>query len=97
MISSFANEGTADVFHGVANKRAKGVCPTALWPVARRKLDQLNRVRALTELRIPPGNRLESLRRDREGQHSVRINAQYRICLRWEVGHAHDVEIADYH
>jgi proteic killer suppression protein len=48
-------------------------------------------------LRIPPGNRLERLRRDREGQHSVRINAQYRICFRWEVGHAYNVEIADYH
>jgi proteic killer suppression protein len=97
VIASFADDGTADVFHGVASRRAKGVCPTALWPVARRKLDQLNRVRALTELRIPPGNRLEHLRRDREGQHSVRINAQYRICFRWEVGHAYNVEIADYH
>jgi proteic killer suppression protein len=97
VIASFAGEGTADVFHGVASRRAKGVCPADLWPVARRKLDQLNRVRALTELRIPPGNRLERLRRDREGQHSVRINAQYRICFRWEVGHAYNVEIADYH
>jgi addiction module HigA family antidote len=55
-----------------------------LWPVARRKLTQINRVRDLVELRIPPGNRLESLRGDRSGQHSIRINDQYRVCFRWE-------------
>ena len=65
--------------------------------MARRKLDQLNRVRALGDLRVPPGNRLERLRRDRAEQHSIRINAQYRVCFRWEAGDAHAVEIADYH
>lgn len=68
-----------------------------LWQVARRKLDQINRVRDLMELAVPRGNRLEQLRGDRGGQHSIRINDQYRICFRWEAGDAHEVEIADYH
>jgi len=68
-----------------------------LWPIVRRKLDQLNRVHELNELNIPPGNRLERLRGNRRGQHSIRINDQYRICFRWEAGHADDVEITDYH
>jgi proteic killer suppression protein len=60
-------------------------------------LDQINRVRALQDLAIPPGNRLERLRGDRAGQYSIRINQQYRICFRWETEHAYEVEIADYH
>jgi proteic killer suppression protein len=60
-------------------------------------LDQLNRVSEFRELGIPPGNRLERLRGDRLGQHSIRINDQYRVCFRWEAGDAHEVEIADYH
>ena len=66
-----------------------------MWRVARRKLTQLNRVRDLRELAVPPGNRLERLSGDRAGQHSVRINEQYRVCFRWETGHADEVEIAD--
>jgi toxin HigB-1 len=69
----------------------------ALWSVARRKLDQLNRVRTVEELKIPPGNRLERLRGDRAGQYSIRINEQYRLCFRWESGYADEVEVADYH
>jgi proteic killer suppression protein len=65
--------------------------------VARRKLDQVNRVRHLRDLSIPPGNRLEPLRGARQGQHSIRINDQYRICFRWEAGDAQEVEITDYH
>lgn len=68
-----------------------------LWSVARRKLTQLNRVRDLAELRVPPGNRLERLRGDRAGQHSIRINDQYRVCFRWEEGYADQVEVTDYH
>jgi proteic killer suppression protein len=60
-------------------------------------LDQLHRVRELRELMIPPGNRLERLRGDRQGQHSIRINDQFRVCFRWEAGDAYEVEIADYH
>lgn len=97
MICAFADAATEDVFHGISSRRARAACPAALWPVARRKLDQLNRVRHLAELRIPPGNRLERLRGDRAGRHSLRINDQYRIYFRWEDGHADDVEVTDYH
>ena len=64
--------------------------------VARRKLEQLDWAGALNDLRVPPGNRLEALRGDRAGQHSIRINDQYRLCFRWRGG-AEDVEIVDYH
>lgn len=97
MIRSFRNRGTDDVFDGADSAQARRICRRAIWPIARRKLDQLNRVQELAELAIPPGNRLERLRGDRQGQHSVRINDQYRVCFRWEAGEAHEVEIADYH
>lgn len=97
MITSFADRATEDLFLGLDSRRARRACPQALWPVARRKLDQLNRVKDLQELSIPPGNRLERLRGDREGQHSIRINEQYRICFRWEESDAYEVEVTDYH
>jgi proteic killer suppression protein len=97
VIRSFSDRGTADVFDGLSSREARAVCPMNLWAVARRKLDQLNRVRALGDLRIPPGNRLERLVWDRAGQYSIRINDQYRVCFRWKEGHADDVEITDYH
>ena len=62
-----------------------------------RKLDQINRVRDIGELAVPPGNRLERLRGNRNGQYSIRINDKYRICFRWEAGYADEVEITDYH
>jgi proteic killer suppression protein len=65
--------------------------------VALRKLRQLDAAVSLEDLRVPPGNRLEKLRRDRAGQHSIRINDQWRVCFRWVGGDAHDVEIVDYH
>ena len=65
--------------------------------VAQRKLQQLHAATALEFLRIPPGNRLEALSGDRQGQHSIRINEQWRVCFAWREGHAHDVEIVDYH
>ena len=65
--------------------------------MARRKLTQLNRVRELRDLGIPPGKRLERLTENRTGQHSIRINDQYRVCFRWENGYADEVEITDYH
>ena len=64
---------------------------------ARRKLLYLSQARSLQDLLVPPGNRLEALKGDRKGQHSIRINDQWRICFRWLDGHAHDVEIVDYH
>ena len=97
MIGSFRDRGTEDVFNGADTAAARRVCQRSMWPVARRKLDQLNRVRDLRDLAIPPGNRLEPLRGARQGQHSIRINDQYRICFRWEAGDAQEVEITDYH
>jgi proteic killer suppression protein len=64
---------------------------------ARRKLLYLHRARTLRDLAAPPGNQLEALKRDRAGQHSIRINDQWRICFRWQEGDAYDVEIVDYH
>lgn len=97
MIRAFHDEGTADVFNRRATRAARATCPENLWPVARRKLDQLNAVESLESLRIPPGNRLEALTRERRGQHSIRINQQYRICFVWADDGPHRVEIADYH
>ena len=97
MIRSFRDQGTEDIFDGADSRAARKACPSPLWQVARRKLDQVNRVRELAELAVPPGNRLERLRGDRSGQHSIRINEQYRVCFRWEAGGAYDVEITDYH
>ena len=65
--------------------------------VALRKLRMLDAAEKLDDLRVPPGNRLERLRGDRSGQHSIRINDQWRICFRWQAGDAYDVEIVDYH
>ncbi len=97
MIRSFRNQQSEDVFNGVQNKRTAKVLPLELWGVAARKLDQINRVTVLDALNVPPGNRLKPLQGDREGQHSIRINDQYRICFRWADDGAHDVEITDYH
>lgn len=97
MIQSFKNAATEDVFDGTASNIARKCCPQSIWPVARRKLDQINRVQDVSELKVPPGNRLERLRGDRSGQYSIRINQQYRICFLWESGHAYAVEITDYH
>lgn len=97
MIPSFADGATEDLFNGVKSRRARSACPEELWPVVRRKLTQLNRVRDLRELAIPPGNRLEALAGSRKGQHSIRINQQYRVCFRWEAGYADEVEVTDYH
>jgi toxin HigB-1 len=85
------------VFNGLDTGLARRICQRSVWPIARRKLDQINRVRELYELGIPPGNRLKQLRKDREGLHSIRVNDRYRICFRWEVRDAYEVEIADYH
>ena len=97
MIQSFKDKGTEDVFDGTDSRGARKRCPRSLWAVARRKLDQINRVREVVELSIPPGNRLERLRGDRKNQYSIRINQQFRICFQWEEGHAFEVEITDYH
>jgi len=97
MIASFRDEGTEDVFNGKNTKAARKTCPEPLWQVAARKLDQLDSVATLDELRIPPGNRLEALSGNRKGQHSIRINQQYRICFKWGKTGPQQVEIVDYH
>jgi proteic killer suppression protein len=97
VIRSFRDRGTEDIFDGADTSAARKACTPSIWPVARRKLDQLNRARDLRELAISPGNRLEPLRGNRRGQHSIRINQQYRICFRWATGDAYEVEITDYH
>ena len=97
VIRSFADAATEDVFNGSNTRRARRKCPRGLWPVAGRKLDQLDSVERLDDLRVPPGNRLETLAGDRTGRHSLRINDQYRICFRWAGEGPTDVEIVDYH
>jgi len=97
MIQSFKTTGTEDIFDGLASQAARKCYPQSIWPVARRKLDQINRVQELSELKVPPGNRLERLKGDRDNQYSIRINQQYRICFIWEEGHAYEIEITDYH
>ena len=97
MIRSFTGKGTEYIFNGVNSKLARKKCPTNLRSVVIRKLDQLDSVIQLNELRIPPGNRFEALRGSREGQYSIRINEQYRICFSWTELGPIDVEIVDYH
>ncbi|MDK9721415.1 MAG: type II toxin-antitoxin system RelE/ParE family toxin [Rhodospirillales bacterium] len=93
MIKSFVCRETERIWQGSPSRRL----PPAIQDVARRKLRQIDAVSTLETLRIPPGNRLESLLGKRKGQHSIRINDQWRICFVWKEGDAHDVEIVDYH
>ena len=92
MILSFADQDTANLFAG---KRVRRFANMAA--VAERKLQQLDSAASLESLRVPPGNRLEALARDRKGQHSIRINDQFRLCFVWAPDGVHDVEIVDYH
>lgn len=92
MIVSFADADTAALAAGQHVRRLQSIAT-----VARRKLRQLQIAGRLTDLRIPPGNRLEALKGDRAGQYSIRINEQYRICFRWTAAGAADVEVVDYH
>lgn len=97
MIKSFHNKGTEDIFNGVNSKDARKLYLRAIWNIATRKLDQLDSVQSLEELRIPPGNMLEPLKGDRKEQYSMRINEQYRICFKWSKTGPSIVEITDYH
>jgi proteic killer suppression protein len=92
MIRSFACADTEALFHSHAVARFRNI-----ERVARRKLLQIHAATELASLRIPPGNQLEALRADRKGQHSIRINDQWRICFVWKSDGAHNVEIVDYH
>lgn len=93
MIRSFKDKRTAGVATGHAGKGF----PADLVAAAQRKLFMIEQAKALMDLRAPPGNRLEALKGDRAGQHSLRVNDQFRICFRWVDGQAEDVEITDYH
>ncbi len=91
MIKSFRDRDTERLF----NREPVRKLGPDVQKVALRKLKMLDAATVLDDLRIPPANRLEKLRRDREGQHSIRINQQWRVCFRWQTGNAHDVEIVD--
>jgi len=96
MIQSFADETTADLFRERSTKAARRL-PKDLWPVVRRKLKMLDVAQRLSDLKSPPGNRLEGLKGDRSGRHSIRVNERYRLTFRWEGNHAYEVCCEDYH
>ena len=96
MIASFGDAATEDVFHGANTKAARKI-DKAVWPVVRRKLDMVNAVAAERDLRVPPGNRLETLKGEQAGRWSIPVNEQYRIIFRFEGEHAFDVRCTDYH
>ena len=96
MITSFADRATEALFNGEGGKSIRRI-PSDIREVAVRKLDLVNAAHELQDLRVPPGNRLEALKGELRGKHSIRINDQWRIVFRWESGDAHDVEIEDYH
>lgn len=96
MIASFGDTVTRDIYDGENSKAAREI-PKLLWPVVARKLDYLNAAHALHDLLAPPGNRLEALKGDMKGFHSIRVNDQYRIVFRWSDGNAYDVQVTDYH
>lgn len=93
MIRHFTDKEARKIWEGTVSKKL----PKNIQPVARRKLRMLNNAKLLEDLRIPPANRLEALKGARKGQHSIRINDQWRICFVWRDGNADAVEIVDYH
>jgi toxin HigB-1 len=93
MIKSFRDKEAEKVFHRQFSRKL----PTDIQPLARRKLVILDAATELETLRVPPGNRLEALKGSRDGEHSIRINDQWRICFVWRDGHVYDVQIIDYH
>ena len=96
MIASFGDRATEDLYHGRKTKASRSV-PADIIPVALRKLDMMNAAQDLQDLASPPGNRLEALRGNLRGHHSIRINDQWRIVFRWESGEAHSVRVVDDH
>jgi toxin HigB-1 len=96
VIQSFADEASADLFRE-RNTRAARRIPRQLWRVVQRKLRLLDAAGRLDDLAVPAGNRLELLKGDQTGRHSIRVNEQYRVTFRWENGHAYEVRVEDDH
>lgn len=96
MIFSFGNRVTEELFHGISSARVRRL-PLQIREPAFYKLDVLNAAQSLDDLKSPPGNRLEALKGDLAGFHSIRINNQWRIVFRWHGSDAHDIKIVDYH
>lgn len=96
MIQSFGDQTTADLFIERSTRSARRV-PVELWPVARRKLKMLDVAQELADLRSPPGNRLEALKGEQRGRHSIRVNDQFRLTFRWEGNHAYEVRCEGHH
>ena len=96
MIASFADRATEDLYHGRPTSRARRF-PVDVVAAALVKLDSLNAAASMLDLRSPPGNRLEALRGDMKGLHSIRVNDQWRLVFRWQGNDAQDVRLTDYH
>ena len=96
MIQSFKDKETEDIYNGINSKDARKI-PSQIWNVAARKLDRVNAAHALPDLLIPPGNKLEALKGNLKGFHSIRINDQYRVIFKWSNNNAENVQILDYH
>jgi toxin HigB-1 len=96
VIQSFRDETAVDLFRD-RNTRAARRIPSSLWRVVQRKLRLLDAAGRLDDLRLPAGNRLEALKGDQAGRHSMRVNDQYRVTFRWENGYAYEVDVEDYH
>lgn len=97
MIQSFADNATEDIFNGLNSKQARKKLDPSLYSIACRKLDMLDAAIDLNDLKIPPANRLEALKGNFKGKHSIRINDQYRIVFIWGIHGPEQVEIIDYH
>lgn len=93
MIKSFADKETERIFKGKHSRRL----PVEIQRRAKMRLDRIAAATDPNDLRVPPSHHLERLSGDREGQHGIRVNQQWRVCFRWQEGHAYDVEISDYH
>ena len=96
VIRTLADDTTDDIWNGLNTKAARRI-PRDLWPIVRRKLDQIDAVIRLDDLKVPPGNRLHALRGELRGRHAVRVNDQYRIVFRFEGSDVFEVRCTDYH
>jgi proteic killer suppression protein len=96
VIRTLGDDSTRDIWNGIKSKAARRI-PKDLWPIVRRKLDQIDAVPKLDDLKVPPGNRLQALAGDLKGQHAVRVDDQYRIAFRFEGADAFAVRCTDYH